>query len=177
MIIIPFKTLKKLFLSNKDDGEVMGIIHSNDNIIYDRILFSHQEENGHEKCKINDIVVGKVSFHTHPKICYEIYKTNIGWPSRDDINAIITENNMKVLIVISIEGVYLIIKKKEVNSEMLKKISKEYKNNFDKKNIKIEEYIKQINELCNDCIKIIFFSESHLLNEDDRNTIKLEILK
>jgi len=177
MVIIPFKTLKKLYSSNKEDGEVMGIIHSNNGLMYDRILFSDSDENGKEACKINDIVVGKVSFHTHPKVCYERYSTKIGWPSLDDVLAVIKEEDMKVLLVISLEGVYIIVKKKDSPSSIMQKITDKYKKHFNKKNIDIEEYINKINEICDDCIRTLFFSKETLYKEKDENNIKLDISK
>jgi len=159
-IVIPFKALKKIY-STPDDHEVMGILHTNDNLNYDRVLISHVEENksANDACKINDIVVGTVSFHTHPKICYEIFKVNIGWPSADDFISFINEDKMKVIIVAAIEGCYLLVKKNKVPAVMIKKIKEHYKYSINKKHTKVEEYVKKTNEICNDCILVLFFSK------------------
>lgn len=159
-IIIPFKALKKIY-SAPDDHEVMGILHSNDNLYYDRVLISHVEENksANDACKINDIVVGTVSFHTHPKICYEIFKVNIGWPSLDDVISFINEEKMKIIIVASMEGSYILVKKNKIPSVMIKKIKEHYKYSINKKNTKVEEYVERTNKICNNCILVLFFSK------------------
>lgn len=176
-IIIPFSVFKKLYKS-PENGEVMGIIHSNNNLLYDRVLLSHDEENNsaHNQCKIDDIVVGAVSFHTHPKVCYEIYKTNVGWPSLDDFTAFLSEKKMKVLIVVSMEGIYMIIKKKKIHSDLIPNIKNHYKFKIDKKKTTIDQYIEQTNKVCSDCITVIFFTTEKIKEESKDSNIKFDVV-
>lgn len=54
------------------------------------------------------------SFHTHPAVCYRDYKTYLGWPSSRDINLVVTSyENMKVHIVASCEGIYIMSRSTE----------------------------------------------------------------
>jgi len=169
-IIIPFKALKKIY-STPDDHEVMGILHSNDNLHYDRVLISHVEENksANDACKINDIVVGTVSFHTHTKIYYEIFKVNIRWPYFDDFISFINEDKMKIIIVASVEGCYVIAKKNKIPAVMIKKLKDHYKYSINKKNTKVEEYVDRTNKICNNCMLVLFFSKETIeKNKNDK---------
>jgi hypothetical protein len=174
-ISLPFKVLKELYKS-PENIEVMGIVHSNDGYLHDRILLSpRKDENGHYACKIDDIVVGTVSFHTHPKICYTIYNTDRGWPSIDDFMALMNEDKMKVLLVIAVEGVYLIIKKKKISSQFMKKMKSHYKQDINKNKTTIEEYIQKTNQACGDCIKIILFTVD-TINKEINNKITMDVI-
>ena len=175
-IVIPFSVLKKLY-DSPQDREIMGIVHTNDQINYDRVLISHDEENKSAKneCRIENIVIGTVSFHTHPKICYDIYKTEIGWPSLDDFNSFLREDRMKVLIVAAVEGVYIIGKKEKITSAVVKEINLQYKTKISKKNISIPEYIKHMNEICNNCAVVILFTKDKINKESPSAKIKMEV--
>lgn len=174
-ISIPFKVLKELY-NSPDNIEVMGIVHSNDGYLHDRILLSpRNEEHGHDACKIDDIVVGTVSFHTHPKICYTIYKTDRGWPSIDDFMALMNEEKMKVLLVIALEGVYLIVKKKKITSKTIFNMKSHYKQEINKNKTTIEEYIKKTNQVCGDCIRLIFFTVD-TINKEIKNKITMDVI-
>ena len=174
-IIIPFSALRKMY-DTPDNTEIMGIIHSNDGLKYDRVLFSHQEEykNGGNECKINDIVIGTVSFHTHPKVCYVKYNTDKGWPSLDDMSSFINEDKMRVLLVPSLEGMYIVMKKKKPGSVDMSSIKKEYKNNIKKDRMSIEEYLRVINNTCKDCIKILFFTKNKIFEESRFSNINID---
>jgi len=175
-IAIPFSAIKKIYISSPQDGEIMGIIHSNDQVNYNKVLISHKDDHKGNQCRLDDIVVGTVSFHTHPKICYDIYNTNIGWPSLDDLMAFCNEDNMKVLIVPALEGVYVIAKKKKIKADMVKKITKTYKNYISKEKNSIKEYIDIINNVCNGCIVLIFFSKDTITKENPNTKITLEVI-
>lgn len=174
-ISLPFKVLKELYKS-PDNTEVMGIVHSNDGYLHDRILISPREkQHGHDACKIEDIVVGAVSFHTHPKICYTIYNTDRGWPSIDDFIALMSEDKMKVLLVIAVEGVYLIIKKKKISSHLMTSMKTHYKQEINKNKTTIEQYINKTNNVCQDCIKLIFFTVD-TINREINNKITMDVI-
>jgi len=175
-IVIPFSVLKKLY-DSPQDREIMGIVHTNDQINYDRVLISHDQENksANNECRISDIVIGTVSFHTHPKICYEIFNTTIGWPSLDDFTSFLREDRMKVLIVASVEGVYIIGKKNKITSDVIKEINRQYKTKINKKNITIPQYIKHMNEICNDCAVIVFFTKDKINKESSSAKIKMDV--
>jgi len=175
-IVIPFSVLKKLY-DSPQDREIMGIVHTNDQINYDRVLISHDQENksANNECRISDIVIGTVSFHTHPKICYEIFNTTIGWPSLDDFTSFLREDRMKVLIVASVEGVYIIGKKNKITREVIKEINRQYKTKINKKNITIPQYIKHMNEICNDCAVIVFFTKDKINKESSSAKIKMDV--
>ena len=174
-IIIPFTALKKMY-DTPETTEVMGIIHSNDGVRYDRVLFSHYQENKNSgnECKIDDIVIGTVSFHTHPKVCYVKYKTDKGWPSLDDMSSFINEDKMRILLVPSMEGTYIVVKKKRPGSSEMSTIKKQYKSNIKKDKMSIEEYVDTINNSCKDCIKILFFSKDKIFNESQYSTINID---
>jgi len=175
-IVIPFSVLKKLY-DSPQNREIMGIVHTNDQINYDRVLISHDDENksANNECRISNIVIGTVSFHTHPKICYEIFNTEIGWPSLDDFTSFLREDKMKVLIVASVEGVYIIGKKNKITSEVIKEINKQYKTKINKKDITIPEYIKHMNEICNNCAVVIFFTKDKINKESSTTKIKMDV--
>lgn len=176
-IVIPFSAIKKIYISSPQDGEIMGIIHSNDSINYDKVLISHKDDHKGNECRLDDIVVGTVSFHTHPKICYDIYNTNIGWPSLDDLMALSNEDNMKVLIVPALEGVYVIAKKKKISSDLINKIKHTYKNYISKDKNSIKEYIDVINSVCKGCVLLIFFSKDTISRESPNKKIHLEVFE
>jgi len=175
-IVIPFSVLKKLY-DSPQNREIMGIVHTNDQINYDRVLISHDDENksANNECRISNIVIGTVSFHTHPKICYEIFNTEIGWPSLDDFTSFLREDKMKVLIVASVEGVYIIGKKNKITSEVIKEINRQYKTKINKKDITIPEYIKHMNEICNNCAVVIFFTKDKINKESSTTKIKMDV--
>jgi len=57
-------------------------------------------------CTVN-ISPEKITFHSHPKVCYASTKTYVGWPSSNDMLILINEyTKRRKHYVITIEGIY-----------------------------------------------------------------------
>ena len=83
---------------------------------------------------------------------------------------------MKIIIVAAIEGCYLLVKKNKVPAVMIKKIKEHYKYSINKKHTKVEEYVKKTNEICNNCILVLFFSKETIESFKERPKQKRFIL-
>ena len=107
-IIIPNSITQQL-LTIDSNKEQMGILLPNEfksPVVYDKIMLRYDDHPDNDTCKLNDIVFDEVCFHTHPKVCYDIYKTDRGWPSIYDTKSFLEIDKIRVLLIISIEGIY-----------------------------------------------------------------------
>lgn len=160
-IFIPKKTINQL-CSITADNEKLGTIVSIDDKIYDKILIRYDDHKENTKCKLNDIVYDTVCFHTHPKSCYEEYNTDKGWPSVNDMISFVSISKIKVMFVLSLEGIYVSVKKHVETKDLanglynfFKKISKDTNT--------INEYLLRINE-CLDGRCVMYFIKRGLEN-------------
>lgn len=142
-IFIPKQTINQL-CSLTADKEQLGTIVSTDDKTFDKILIRYDQNKSNTKCKLNDIVFDTVCFHTHPKVCYEEFNTDKGWPSINDMISFVSIDKIKVMFVVSLEGLYVTIKKnlktKDLGEDLyyfFKTISKDRET--------IEEYLEKIN--------------------------------
>lgn len=97
------------------------------------------------------------SFHTHPKIAYDNFKTNIGWPSISDYFVLLEFESMKGHIVISKEGLWIITFHQDYLNVKDKMIP--YQNKLEKK---LKSFLKSIlfdksNLYLNETNKYFFF--------------------
>jgi hypothetical protein len=160
-IFIPKKTLNQL-CSITADNEQLGTIVSIDDRIYDKILVRYDNHKDNTKCKLNDIVYDTVCFHTHPKACYEQFNTDKGWPSINDMISFASIDKIKVMFVLSIEGVYVSVKKNVHTKDLGEELYNFFKSISKDKNT-IDEYLIKINE----CMRgkcVMYFIERGLEN-------------
>lgn len=55
------------------------------------------------------VPIEKITFHTHPRVCYETYKCYIGWPSGGDVRYVVYNyQHVYKHYVVTCEGVYSI---------------------------------------------------------------------
>jgi len=163
-IKIPKDIVKQLCTINAA-YELQGIImadHSNPQL-YNKILVRYDSHPDNTVCKMNDIIFDTVCFHTHPKECYEMFKTTKGWPSVYDIESFLQIEKIRIMFVISIEGIYVLIKKQDKTKHLLSGMRELYKNAFKKVGDSVlseEQYIEQLNKHFNNDAKV------HLVSRD-----------
>lgn len=143
-IFIPKKTINQL-CSISADKEQLGTIVSIDDKVYDKILVRYDDHKDNTKCKLNDIVYDTVCFHTHPKTCYEEYNTDKGWPSVNDMISFVSIGKIKVMFVLSLEGIYVCVKKQVQTKDLADGLYHFFKTISKDKNT-IDEYLLRINE-------------------------------
>ena len=98
-IPLTIETQRVLFEMVKNETtEISGIIDVRGNII-------NAMRGDVKGAPIQNGKEGAVSFHTHPKVSYEYYKTNMGWPSEQD-----TKIEKSKHLIPSLEGIYYITK-------------------------------------------------------------------
>lgn len=167
--IIPRHIVESLLKINAN-YEQQGIILSDytNTEIYNKVLVRFDENKNNEVCKMNDIVYDTISFHTHPKECYEMFKTTRGWPSIYDIDSFLSIDKIKVMIVLAIEGVYVMVKKKSNTAHLSKGIWELYNNRFKKvgKNVlTVDEYLKELNDYFGENAKIYLVKDKENLKD------------
>jgi hypothetical protein len=156
---IPQYIVEKL-LTIDANKEQMGVLlpqlsenNSQKQIVYDKIMLRYDEHPDNDTCKLNDIVFDEVCFHTHPKVCYDIYKTDRGWPSVYDTKSFLEINKIRVLLIISIEGIYLLVKKKKDTAHLSEGAETLYKTRFKKVGkdvLTIDKFLTEINDFFGD---------------------------
>jgi hypothetical protein len=145
--------------------ELQGIImadHTNSQL-YNKILVRYDAHPDNTVCKMNDIIFDTVCFHTHPKECYEMFKTTRGWPSVYDVESFLLIDKIRVMFIISLEGIYILIKKQDKTNHLVSGMKNLYKSSFKKvgENVLTEEqYMEQLNKYFNNEAKV------HLVNRD-----------
>ena len=168
-IKIPKDIIKQLQTINAN-YEQQGIIvpDSTDTFLYDKILLRYDSHEDNQICKMSDIVFDTVSFHTHPKECYEMFNTTRGWPSVYDLDSFLGLDKIKVMIVLSLEGIYVLVKKSPSTSHLSKGVWEKYNNRFKKvgaKVLSIEEYIVELNEYFQEDAKIYLVKKEENLKD------------
>jgi len=154
-VIIPRIIVQQL-LTIDANKEQMGVLLPNEYkspTVYDKIMLRYDDHPDNDTCKLNDIVFDEVCFHTHPKVCYDIYKTDRGWPSIYDTKSFLEIDKIRVLLIISIEGIYLLVKKKKDTSHLSDGVDTLYKNRFKKVGsdvLTIDKFLTEINEYFGD---------------------------
>ena len=142
-IFIPKQTINQL-CSLTAEKEQLGTIVSTDEKTFDKILIRYDQNKSNTKCKLNDIVFDTVCFHTHPKVCYEEFKTDKGWPSINDMISFVSIDKIKVMFVVSLEGLYVTIKKSSNTRDLGEDLYYFFKT-ISKDKETIEEYLEKIN--------------------------------
>lgn len=161
--IIP-QTIIQQLLKLDADKEQMGVLlpenpyeTKSSSIIFDKIMLRYDSHPDNDTCKLNNIVFDEVSFHTHPKVCYEMYKTDRGWPSVYDMQSFLEIDKIRILIIVSVEGIYLLVKKKKNTEHLSEGLQKIYNTRFKKVGkdiLTIEKYLQEVNEYLGDYAKV-----------------------
>jgi len=165
-IKIPKDTVEQLCTINAK-YELQGIImneHTNPHL-YNKILVRYDSHPDNDVCKMNDIIFDTVCFHTHPKECYEMFKTTRGWPSIYDVESFLTLDKIRIMFVISLEGIYVLIKKQEKTNHLVSGMKVLYKDAFKKVGEHVlseKQYIEQLNKFFNNDAKVEFVDRNKL---------------
>lgn len=168
-ITIPKNIIKQLQTINAN-YEQQGIIvpDSTDPLLYDKILLRYDVHQDNQICKMSDIVFDTVSFHTHPRECYEMFNTTRGWPSVYDLDSFLGIDKIKIMIILSLEGIYVLVKKSPSTNHLSKGVWEKYNNRFKKvgtKVLSIDEYIIELNEYFQDDAKIYLIKKEENLKD------------
>lgn len=158
--IIPDRIIGELLKINADK-EQMGTLIANDNtsspLLFDKIMLRYDSHPDNDTCKLNNIVFDEVCFHTHPKVCYDLYNTDRGWPSVYDVISFLELDKIRILLIISIEGIYLLVKKRKDTSHLSKGIETLFNTRFKKVGkdvLTIEKFLTEINEYLGDYARV-----------------------
>lgn len=167
--LIPLDVIKQLQTINAT-YEQQGIIISdhNNEELYNKIMLRYDFNKNNETCKMSDIVFDTVCFHTHPKECYEMFQTTRGWPSVYDLETFLSIEKIKVMLILSLEGVYVLVKKSSSTSHLAKGIWEKYNSRFKKvgaKVLSIEEYIVELNEYFGDAASVYLVKKEEKIKD------------